>query len=233
MNIAIITGASVGIGRQAAAAFLGEGFRVFNLSRRACPLDGVENLSCDLSSPDSIDECCSVLQGAMADATSVALVHNASQMRKDSAQDCASESMREVLETNVVAVNELNQRLLGQMPASSSVLYVGSTLSEKAVASSFSYVTSKHAQLGMMRATCQDLMGSGIHTAMICPGFTDTEMLRTHIGTDNEVENAIASMNSFNRLIDPAEIAELIRWAHHNPVINGAVLHANLGQKDS
>ena len=30
-----------------------------------------------------------------------------------------------------------------------------------------------------------------------------------------------------------AEIAELIRWAHHNPVINGAVLHANLGQKEA
>ena len=58
-------------------------------------------------------------------------------------------------------------------------------------------------------------------------------MLRTHIGTDPEVEQAIGSMNSFNRLIKPAEIAELIRWAHHNPVINGAVLHANLGQKES
>ncbi len=43
----------------------------------------------------------------------------------------------------------------------------------------------------------------------------------------------IAGMNSLNRLIDPAKIAELIRCAHHNPVINGAVLHANLGQKQS
>jgi NAD(P)-dependent dehydrogenase (short-subunit alcohol dehydrogenase family) len=94
-------------------------------------------------------------------------------------------------------------------------------------------VVSKHAQLGMMRATCQDLMGSGIHTALICPGFTDTEMLRTHLGDDPEVEQAIAGMNSFNRLIEPDEIAELIRWAHHNPVINGAVLHANLGQKEN
>ena len=34
-------------------------------------------------------------------------------------------------------------------------------------------------------------------------------------------------------LYSPEEIAELIRWAHHNPVINGAVLHANLGQKES
>jgi NAD(P)-dependent dehydrogenase (short-subunit alcohol dehydrogenase family) len=110
---------------------------------------------------------------------------------------------------------------------------VGSTLSEKAVPNSFSYVLSKHAQLGMMRATCQDLMGRDIHTALVCPGFTDTEMLRTHLGDDPAVERMIAGMNSFNRLIKPAEIAELIRWAHHNPVINGSVLHANLGQKES
>ena len=70
-------------------------------------------------------------------------------------------------------------------------------------------------------------------TAMVCPGFTDTEMLRTHLGNDSEVAAAIASMNSFNRLIEPAEIAELILWVHQNPVINGAVLHANLGQKEA
>ena len=133
----------------------------------------------------------------------------------------------------MVGINSLNQLLLPRLPSGSSVLYVGSTLSEKAVPNSFSYVVSKHAQLGIMRATCQDLMGSGVHTALICPGFTDTEMLRTHLGADPDVGRMIAGMNSFNRLIEPTEIAELIRWAHHNPVINGAVLHANLGQKES
>lgn len=233
MNTAIITGASVGIGRATAEAFLAEGYQVYNLSRRPCPTPGVHNLPCDLSSPAAIAEACKRLAHGMAGSGSVALVHNASQMRKDSAGDCDSDSLREVLESNVVAINSLNQHLLPLLPSTSSVLYVGSTLSEKAVAGSFSYVVSKHAQLGMMRATCQDLMGSGLHTALICPGFTDTEMLRTHLGNDPAVEQLIAGMNSFNRLIEPAEIAELIRWAHHNPVINGAVLHANLGQKES
>jgi NAD(P)-dependent dehydrogenase (short-subunit alcohol dehydrogenase family) len=233
MNIAIITGASVGIGRATAEAFLGEGFKVFNLSRRPCPVPGVENLACDLSSDSAIAQACSTLTTAMVEAESVALVHNASQMLKDSTDACDSSSLRQVLDTNVLAINSLNQHLLARLPRSSSVLYVGSTLSEKAVAGSFSYVVSKHAQLGMMRATCQDLMGRGLHTALICPGFTDTEMLRTHLGDDPGTERAIASMNSFDRLIDPTEIAELIRWAHHNPVINGAVLHANLGQIES
>jgi NAD(P)-dependent dehydrogenase (short-subunit alcohol dehydrogenase family) len=233
MKTAIITGASVGIGRAAAEAFIAEGFQVYNLSRRPCPVPAVNNLSCDLSAPESIDQACKVLAGALMGCESVALVHNASQMLKDSATDCDSDSLRRVLETNVVAINSLNKHLLHRLPRSSSIMYVGSTLSEKAVPNSFSYVLSKHAQLGMMRATCQDLMGKDIHTALVCPGFTDTEMLRTHLGDDPAVERMIAGMNSFNRLIKPAEIAELIRWAHHNPVINGSVLHANLGQKES
>ncbi len=233
MTIAIITGASVGIGAETAALFVDSGYRVFNLSRRACPLATVENLHCDLASPASVAECVATLAPALAGAPRVALVHNASQMRKDAANACASDDLRAVLETNIVAINSLNQGLLPLMGAGSSVLYVGSTLSEKAVPGSFTYVISKHAQAGMMRATCQDLMGSGIHTALVCPGFTDTEMLRTHIGTDPAVEAAIAGMNSFNRLIEPREIAELIHWAHLHPVINGAVLHANLGQREA
>ena len=233
MNIAIITGASVGIGRATAEAFMADGYQVHNLARRPCPAPGVNNLSCDLSSTASIELACKTLETAIVGARSVALVHNASQMLKDSAANCDSDALRRVLETNVVAINTLNHKLLPHLPRSSSVIYVGSTLSEKAVPGSFSYVVSKHAQLGMMRATCQDLMGSGLHTALVCPGFTDTEMLRTHLGDDPGVERLFAEMNSFGRLINPTEIAELIRWAHHNPVINGSVLHANLGQKES
>ena len=233
MKVAIITGASAGIGSATARSFLDAGFAVFNLARRVCPVSGVSNIACDLTSEAAIASAGDALTEALAGCTEAALIHNASQMLKDSARHCTSTSLNHVMATNVIAVNSLNQRLLPLLPRTSSVLYVGSTLAEKAVPGAFSYIVSKHAQLGMMRATCQDLMGCGIHTAMICPGFTDTEMLRTHLGDNREVEAAVASMNSFNRLIEPAEIAELIRWAHHNPVINGAVLHANLGQKES
>ncbi len=233
MKVAIITGASAGIGSATARAFQSEGFAVYNLARRACPVQGVTHLACDLSNETAIASACATLQQVVADCSEVALVHNASQMLKDKANACASDKLRQVMQTNVIAVNTINQRLLPLLPGTSSVLYVGSTLAEKAVPGAFSYIVSKHAQLGMMRATCQDLMGSGIHTAMICPGFTDTEMLRAHLGNDPDIAAAVAGMNSFNRLIAPEEIAELIRWAHHNPVINGAVLHANLGQKES
>jgi NAD(P)-dependent dehydrogenase (short-subunit alcohol dehydrogenase family) len=108
---------------------------------------------------------------------------------------------------------------------------VGSTLSEKAVAGSYSYVLTKHAVAGMMKASCQDLFSTGIHSACICPGFTDTAMLREHV-PDNDVLQSIGANNGFGRLVESDEIAALIVWAHQNPVINGAMLHGNLGQKE-
>ena len=118
-------------------------------------------------------------------------------MLKDRCDVTSDEDLERVLAVNVVGINAINRTLLPQMPRGSSVLYVGSTLSEKAVAGAFSYVVSKHAQLGMMRATCQDLMGRGIHTALICPGFTDTTMLRQHVGNDESVLADLGAMNSF------------------------------------
>jgi NAD(P)-dependent dehydrogenase (short-subunit alcohol dehydrogenase family) len=233
MTIAIITGASVGIGEATARVFQEGGYEVVNLSRRLCAVPGVHNLACDLADPDSIADAIDALLSRVSGLSEISLIHNASQMRKDSADDCSDENLRSVMEINVIAVNRLTRALLPGMGPGSSVLYVGSTLSEKAVPNTFSYVASKHAQLGMMRATCQDLMGSGIHTAMVCPGFTDTEMLRNHLGNDEVLLQQIGSMNSFSRLIEPEEIAGVLFWAHRNPVINGSVLHANLGQRES
>ncbi len=130
----------------------------------------------------------------------------------------------------MVACVQLDQLLLPLMGAGSSIVYVGSTLGEKAVAGSCAYVVSKHAQIGLMRATCQDLAGRGIHTACVCPGFTDTEMLRAHVGHASEVLEALAGGVTFGRLIEPEEIARTIRFCAQNAVINGAVIHANLGQ---
>jgi len=83
---------------------------------------------------------------------------------------------------------------------------------------------------GLMRATCQDLAGTGIHTACLCPGFTDTAMLRAHVGGSDETLAAIAAGISFNRLIEPGEIARALLFCAENPVVNGSLIHANLGQ---
>lgn len=228
MKQLLITGASAGIGASTARRFLAAGYGVINLSRRPCPVPEVLHVPCDLSRAGFPEEIGAQVTPRLESAESVTVVHNAAQMDHDRADGTDSVRLREVLEVNVVAPNSLNRLCLPHMAPGSSIVYVGSTLAEKAVPGSYSYVTSKHALVGMMRATCQDLADTGIHTVCICPGFTDTEMLRNHVPA--EALDSIRAMSASNRLIDPAEIAETIFWAATNPVINGSVIHANLGQ---
>ena len=60
----------------------------------------------------------------------------------------------------------------------------------------------------------------------VCP---DTEMLSEHIpepAVRAQLERAVGA----GRLIEPREIAETIVFCALHPVLNGAVIHANLGQ---
>lgn len=228
MKYLVITGASTGIGLHTAQRFVAEGYRVVDLSRRGCPLDTVTHIHCDLATLGFVERLGSQLTPLLQQALQIVLIHNAARMNNDSADQTPSNLFRETLEVNVVAPNSLNYYMIPFMKPGSSVLYVGSTLSEKAVPGSYSYVVSKHALVGMMRATCQDLAGRGIHTACICPGFTDTEMLRAHV--PEEAMDSVLRMSAYARLIRPDEIAECLFWAANNPIVNGSVLHTNLGQ---
>ncbi|MCB1691401.1 MAG: SDR family oxidoreductase [Pseudomonadales bacterium] len=229
MRTLVITGASKGIGFETARLFADDGYRVINISRSAAPDDRIENHGIDLTMSNA-EQQLRELFDLLLDAGEICLVHNAAVLANDTAQATETDAFVDVLALNVVAPHFLNQLVLPRMQPGSSVIYLGSTLSEKAVAGTYSYVVTKHAIVGMMRATCQDLKGTGIHTTCICPGFTDTEMLRVHVGEDQDVLSQIAASSTFGRLIEPKEIAATIRFAAGNPVINGAVIHANLGQ---
>jgi 3-oxoacyl-[acyl-carrier protein] reductase len=225
----IITGASKGIGFQVAKMAAEKSYRVINISRSDAAHASIENHNIDLAAPDAADKFALLVEELQIDGH-ITLIHNAAELKSDSAANTATADFRHTLELNVVAPHILNQILIPKMTQGSGIIYVGSTLSEKAVANTYSYVVSKHALIGMMRSTCQDLANTGIHTACVCPGFTDTEMLRAHVGEDAEIIESLSSLSTFGRLVTPEEIANTIVFAAENPVINGAVIHANLGQ---
>ena len=231
-KVLVITGASRGIGLATAALFKDEGYAVINLSRSSIDSAIGSQICADLSNSNWLNHCKDQLIELIGEPEQLVLCHNASILLKDNLPSASADFAR-VIQVNVIAAQQLNELLIGKMKPGSSIHYIGSTLSEKAVANALTYTTSKHATLGLMRASCQDLMNTSIHTTCICPGFTDTEMLRDHVGNDSEVIDMIAGMNGFDRLVKPEEIAKTIFFAANNPVLNGTIIHANLGQKES
>ncbi|MCY4154610.1 MAG: SDR family NAD(P)-dependent oxidoreductase [Gammaproteobacteria bacterium] len=226
----IITGGSKGIGLATTELFREHGYRIINLSRSPAPPESVVNLTVDLCEPDWDQAAAAELHALIPHKQHIVLVHNAALLGADSALDLTAATLRQVLQINLVAPVQLNRLLLPLMEPGSAVLYVGSTLSVKAVPNTCSYSVSKHALAGLMRATCQDLAGSGIHTACICPGLTETDMLR-ELAAHNAADLAeLAQKTAMGRLIDPAEIAATLYFCAAHPVMNGAVVQANLGQ---
>lgn len=232
-RVLIITGASRGIGLATARLFAERGYSVYNLSRSKAEDPAIHHIAVDISAVDWLEPVRAALLQAVAQADEVVLVHNAGSIIKDSLKQFDVAQFQRVMQINVTAPAQLSSLLLPVMRPGSAIVYVGSTLSEMAVANSCAYVTSKHALVGLMRSTCQDLAGTGIHTSCVCPGFTDTEMLREHVGGSEEVLASIAAGVTQNRLIRPGEIAETIYFCATQPVLNGAVIHANLGQLKS
>ncbi|NIB39808.1 SDR family oxidoreductase [Pseudomaricurvus alkylphenolicus] len=229
-KVAIVTGGRTGIGLATLKRFQQQGYKVINISRKPSPLSGCISLEADFTQPHWSQQIGAALEAEIAGAEQLVLVHNAGLHVNDSAMEVDAEAMRRSFDVNVVAPATLNRLVNPHLTPGSAIIYVGSTLSEKAVAGCASYVSAKHALVGLMRATCQDLQGRQVHTACICPGFTDTEMLREHVGNSDEVLKEIASICTYGRLINTDEIAGTLYFCATNPVVNGTVMHANLGQ---
>lgn len=225
----IITGGSRGIGEKTIECFRKSGWKAVNISRSPSVFPDVKNIQIDLSLPETIHQNSKDLLDAVKDATQVALVHNAAYYKPDALPTLSLADLHLSWQVNVVASIILNQYLLPKMPAGSAIIYVGSTLAEKAVPGSASYVISKHALVGLMKATCQDLIDKKIHTCCVCPGLVDTKLLKDTINkatVDFLLENKVIG----KRLIQPEEIAKVIYFCATTDVINGITLHANLGQ---
>ncbi|MEO1035793.1 MAG: SDR family oxidoreductase [Pseudomonadota bacterium] len=225
----LVTGASSGIGLATARRFADAGATVVGASRRPCPDARVRSLEVDLTAANWSDIVAAGLAAHLTEGRRTVVVHNAAELVSDALHDADPAALRRLLELNVVVPMMLSQRLLRFCGNGSALIFVGSTLSEKAVANTLSYTVSKHAVLGLMRACTQDLAGRRVHAVAVCPGFTDTEMLRARI-PDDEVRTSIGANNAFGRLVTPDEIAATIDYCAASPVMNGAVVHANLGQ---
>jgi 3-oxoacyl-[acyl-carrier protein] reductase len=194
-------------------------------------MGNVMNFLIDLSSLQQVQEAAERLSQCVGSKTMISLVHNAGFYKRDSIDSVSLEDLQATFAVNVISPILLNKIFLPFMLPGSSIIYIGSTLAEKAVPNSVSYTVSKHALKGLMKTTCQDLAGREIQTCCINPGLVDTALLRDTMET-KALDNLLNTKIIGKRLIKPEEIAKIIHFCATATALNGATIDANLGERD-
>jgi len=238
-GLLIVTGGGSGIGAAVARRAAREGWAVLSLSRSGMresllPEESarIESVQVDLLRDwrqDALALAQTALKRHTRLARRIALVHNAAVSFNDTAQAPRIPEMAALLELSTLIPARLNELVIPRMQRGSSIIYIGSTLSHKGVSGSLSYVTAKHALLGLARATAKDLYGTGVHALCVCPGPTDTPMLSGLYG--DERHRMFAPLMSEGRLATPEEIARVVLFAAASPQLHGALIDAAFGEQ--
>ena len=202
-QVAWISGATSGIGEAAARLFAEEGAMVALVGRRidmsraiaeeinACGGQALP-IACDVSRDDQIRD--SIEQTVAAFGGLNILVNNAGMVQVKLLHECSEADWDFVMGVNVKSMFLALKHALPHLRKSrrSYVVNVGSISSFVGQANTPIYTTSKHAVLGLTRSIALDYAVDGIRSNCVCPGITDTPMLREHLDSTPDPEATLA-----------------------------------------
>lgn len=202
-QIAWISGATSGIGEAAARLFAEEGARVALVGRRVALSRQIANqinaaggtaiaIGCDVGSGDEI--CRSIDETVAAFGGLNIVVNNAGMVQVKLLHECSDADWDFVMGVNVKSIFLATKHAMPHLRRNhrSYIVNVGSISSFVGQAKTPIYTTSKHAVLGLTRSIALDYAADGIRCNCVCPGITDTPMLREHLDSTPDPEATLA-----------------------------------------
>jgi NAD(P)-dependent dehydrogenase (short-subunit alcohol dehydrogenase family) len=93
-----------------------------------------------------------------------------------------------------------------------SIVNTASILGKVGIENTADYTATKHAVIGLTKTAGLEYGPDNIRINAVCPGFTDTPLLRASEPVDEDAGAALAEQTAVNRLAEPEEIASGIKW---------------------
>jgi NAD(P)-dependent dehydrogenase (short-subunit alcohol dehydrogenase family) len=176
-KVAIVTGASGGIGLATARALLSAGYTVFGTSRKAARIEpGVTLLQCDVTDAASIDK---MVQNVVNQAGQIdLLVNNAGSALIGGAEESSIEQAQALFDINVFGVMRMTNAVLPFMRAQQSgrIINISSVLGFIPSPFSAIYAATKHAIEGYSESLDHEMRSFGIRVLLVEPSFTRTAL---------------------------------------------------------
>lgn len=219
-KLAIVTGASSGIGRATTVQLSEQGWNVIAVARREERLRKLaEEIDCYTYAADLTQE--DAVQGLLEYAATIghvdALVNNAGGARGvDSVADAQTERWQTMYELNVITALRMTRAFLPQMrEKGGTVVFVTSTAAHDTYPGGAGYVAAKHAERMIPLTLRQELVGEPVRIIEIAPGMVQTEEFSLNRLGSQEAADAVYA--GVNKPLIAEDVAEAITWTINLP----------------
>ncbi|WP_462319821.1 3-oxoacyl-ACP reductase FabG [Halochromatium sp.] len=249
-EIALVTGASRGIGRGIALAFAKQGSNVADelsrqgakvagtattesgagrIAERLTGLGGGVGLCLDVTQHESIDAALAAVEAQLG-AKPTILVNNAGITRDNLLMRMKDEEWNTILDTNLTSAFRLCKACARPMTKArrGRIINVSSLVGVSGNAGQCNYAASKAGLIGFSKSLARELGPRGVTVNLVAPGFIDTDMTRELPEAQRE---ALLSSIPLGRLGAPEEIAAAVAFLA-SPMaayITGETIHVNGG----
>jgi NAD(P)-dependent dehydrogenase (short-subunit alcohol dehydrogenase family) len=211
-----------------AAALAAEGAHVSLLGRDEARLAQVSNalgdasraIAVDVTSADSVRNAFAAARRSFG--TIHILINNAGQAASAKFADTDEALWNRLIAVNVNGVYLCTREALPDMQRGGfgRIVNIASIAGLRGGPYIAAYAASKHAVIGLTRSLALELATTNITVNAVCPGFTDTDMVRDAVTkiasktgrSESEALQTLIALNPQRRLIRPEEVAHTVLW---------------------
>ena len=236
-QVALVTGASRGIGKAIALELARQGAKVVGTATSAAGAEAIGAYLAEFGGKGVVLDVTDAAQcGAVVDEVQKGfgslsiLVNNAGITQDNLAMRMKDEEWDSVISTNLTAVGRLSRLVLrGMMKAKAGrIINITSVVGASGNPGQMNYAAAKAGVAGMTRALAREIGSRNITVNCVAPGFIDTDMTKS-LGDDQHA--ALLTQIPLGRLGQPEDIAHAVAFlaGPQAAYITGTELHVNGG----
>lgn len=235
-KIALVTGATRGIGRAVAEELVSKGAFVIGTATSEKGADSIsaylgkkgKGLVLNVADQASIDAVLEQIKQEFGDID--ILVNNAGITRDNLLMRMKDEEWFDILQTNLSSVYHLSKAVLRTMMKKrfGRIINIGSVVGSMGNAGQTNYCAAKAGLIGFSKALAKEVASRGITVNVVAPGFIATDMTDV---LNEELKNNLLTQIPAGRLGEPKDIAKAVAFlaSEDASYINGTTLHVNGG----
>ncbi|KLV08979.1 3-ketoacyl-ACP reductase [Photobacterium aquae] len=235
-KIALVTGASRGIGRAIAEILVERGATVIGTATSENGAEAIsaylggngKGLALNVTDPESVESVLKQIKEEFGDID--ILINNAGITRDNLLMRMKDDEWQDILDTNLTSVFRLSKAVLRSMMKKryGRIINIGSVVGTMGNAGQTNYAAAKAGLVGFTKSMAREVASRGITVNTVAPGFIETDM--TKALNDDQRAATLANVPA-GRLGDPREIAAAVAFLASNDAgyVTGETLHVNGG----